>query len=94
MIKILKPGTRDTRECERCGCLFSFDKEDIKGGNGYVNYVVCPQCENKVTLKQNREMPKDMKCNSCMHVHGNYIQCDNCGSENNYQYYVRKFDND
>ena len=29
MIKIIRHGTRQTKECERCGCLFSYDEVDI-----------------------------------------------------------------
>lgn len=51
MIKIIKKGTRDIRECESCGCLFSFDEEDILGGKGLKKYIKCPQCKMKIILK-------------------------------------------
>ena len=28
MIKIIRHGTRQTKECEHCGCLFSYDETD------------------------------------------------------------------
>ena len=69
MIKIIKRGTRQQASCERCGCLFSYEEEDIKhleghcDGNyafidgtkhGYKNYVECPQCNNEVIVSQTR----------------------------------------
>lgn len=48
MIKILRHGTKRTIECEDCGCLFSFEKEDITteqaGINEYKHYIECPDC--------------------------------------------------
>lgn len=54
MIKIIKRGTRDIRECESCGCLFSFDEIDTSFVNemNVRRYVKCPQCSNNVILEQ------------------------------------------
>lgn len=30
MIKIIKSGTIQEKHCERCGCIFSFEEEDIE----------------------------------------------------------------
>lgn len=62
MIKIIKHGTRDIRECNACGCLFSFDNEDKKfkfrGGSSEYSYVICPQCCSKVVLVAARQLEK------------------------------------
>ena len=54
MKKIIKKGTRDIRECESCGCLFSFDEEDIeitrRRKKETEKYVICPQCDHKVII--------------------------------------------
>lgn len=61
MIKIIKHGTRDIRECDSCGCLFSFDKEDIEykdisnkeeGELWISERVTCPQCGEPIFLKE------------------------------------------
>lgn len=81
MIKIIKKGTRDIRECESCGCLFSFDAEDVevkvKVSESeflkYVNlkYVKCPQCsfevEIEIELKKDDSDPSP--CRDCKVVH-------------------------
>lgn len=54
MIKIIKPGTRKKAMCETCGCLFSYESEDIKSNLKNAMYVICPQCEEKVYIKQIR----------------------------------------
>ena len=59
MIKIIKRGTRTTKECPKCGCLFSYEEEDTKTdscGLGimpvyYEKYINCPQCKNHITLE-------------------------------------------
>lgn len=55
MIKIIKPGTKKKCTCEECGCLFTYEAEDIKiGGTGYhggdYSYIKCPQCNNEIYL--------------------------------------------
>ena len=48
MIKIIKHGTHRTCTCCKCGCIFTFEKEDIKmenlGKNEYSTFVQCPDC--------------------------------------------------
>lgn len=49
MIQIIKHGTKRTIECKQCGCVFSYEAEDIKveqtGMNEYMSYVQCPDCK-------------------------------------------------
>jgi len=62
MIKIIKPGTKQEKHCDYCGCLFSFEEEDVrakttvhtggfpgiaKGGT----YINCPQCKKEISLE-------------------------------------------
>jgi len=57
MIKIIKPGTRKTTSCEKCGCLFSYEQKDIRMKEQEipsVEYVECPQCLEFVFLKSVR----------------------------------------
>ena len=63
MIKIIKSGTIQEKHCERCGCIFSFEEEDIEtevnvgscmATKPYKKFVTCPQCKNKFILKQTR----------------------------------------
>lgn len=64
MIKIIKSGTIQEKHCERCGCIFSFEEEDIEtevnvgimygDKKPYKKFVTCPQCKNKFILKQTR----------------------------------------
>ena len=60
MIKIIKEGTRNTVQCETCGCLFCYDAEDIEWeevvSKTTRRWVVCPQCNEEVTLEQSRQM--------------------------------------
>lgn len=68
MIKIIKRGTRQQATCDKCGCIFSYEEEDIKHlenhngeyrfydgtKHGYKNYVICPQCNNDFIVSQTR----------------------------------------
>ena len=54
MTKIIE-GPKE--RCERCNCLFSYDKEDIEyrllevdGVFYHVWYVVCPSCGKYITV--------------------------------------------
>lgn len=61
MIKIIKPGTRTEATCKFCGCVFSYEKEDIKTENilfkdgglitSLLESVNCPQCNKKIEVK-------------------------------------------
>lgn len=58
MIKIIKRGTKEEKECEKCGCIFSFDeKEDTiledtmhLGIKIHKEYIKCPQCGYEIIL--------------------------------------------
>lgn len=55
MIEIIKEGTKKIATCESCGCIFSYENEDIETyddieyalGSKY-KYVVCPQCDQRL----------------------------------------------
>lgn len=58
MIKIIEHGTIKKKQCENCGCLFSYEKEDIEHSTnislesfacGY-DYIICPQCKEEIQL--------------------------------------------
>lgn len=56
MIEILKPGTKKKRTCNECGCIFTYEDEDMKCENSNYfrtdySYVICPQCNNKIRLE-------------------------------------------
>jgi Fe2+ or Zn2+ uptake regulation protein len=73
MIKIIKKGTRQQATCDKCGCIFSYEEEDIKHlenhngeyhfingtRHGYKNYVICPQCNNDLVINQTRCIPEE-----------------------------------
>lgn len=57
MIRIIERGTIERKRCYNCGCLFSYEKEDIeRSTNVYFGvfadyeYVICPQCKSKIKL--------------------------------------------
>lgn len=64
MIKIIKPGTLREVTCNNCGAVLRYDAtEDVKTENAksfLVNsveaykreqqYIICPQCKNKIVL--------------------------------------------
>jgi Fe2+ or Zn2+ uptake regulation protein len=68
MKTILKEGTKRRATCDECGCLFSFESEDIYHiekqsdkfftvagiKHGYKMYVTCPQCEHEIVLEATR----------------------------------------
>lgn len=64
MIKIIKEGTKKIATCYNCGCIFSYEREDIKDDMYDDNYmpppqfikewVNCPQCNEEIVLKQGR----------------------------------------
>ena len=51
MIKIIRHGTRQTKECEHCGCLFSYDEVDIIYKVPSKHIIECPQCKEKIVLE-------------------------------------------
>ena len=59
MIKIIRKGTRKIQECKECGCLFSYEEEDVKKKSDclgmlvyYEKYINCPQCKKNITLEE------------------------------------------
>ena len=56
MIEIIKEGPKKVIKCPKCGCVFSYEQEDVKSEDyaykSYREYVICPQCNQSVTLKQ------------------------------------------
>lgn len=55
MIEIIKRGTKQRTKCEYCGCEFKFEDEDVDvtiAWDRECEYVQCPQCDEKVILKQ------------------------------------------
>lgn len=61
MIKIIKDGTKEIVNCEKCGCTFSYEKEDVKvsynscfGHDLKKEYVICPQCGKEYVIIQER----------------------------------------
>lgn len=64
MKQIIKPGTKQIKTCENCGCKFSFEQEDIVKTTAFAGHgvceaackeaVMCPQCDYEIILKQTR----------------------------------------
>lgn len=57
MIKIIQKGTRSVLTCPDCGCVFSYEKEDIvyTDTDNYKAFratVVCPQCVGNIIISQ------------------------------------------
>lgn len=64
MIKIIKPGTLREVTCNNCGAVLRYDTtEDMKTENvksflancveayeRQQQYIICPQCKNKIVL--------------------------------------------
>lgn len=59
MIKIIEHGTIRKQKCQHCGCLSSYENEDIKHGTNFAlitsyscgyDYIICPQCKEKIQL--------------------------------------------
>lgn len=62
MIEIIEPGTKNRINCNFCGALLSYQKDDVKEHfydapmqpTGYEKYITCPQCQHKVVLEATR----------------------------------------
>lgn len=64
MIEIIE---KPQHKCEKCGCLFSFDKEDFNKQKmfkksldyrslyEYITFVACPICENAFIIESKME---------------------------------------
>lgn len=83
MIEIIEHGTKQTRKCKACGCKFSFENVDIEHsthcdfGNFSYDYVICPQCKQKIILVDTKLMLESNfeKCNGCPYYYGEIDQC-------------------
>ena len=55
MIKVLKLGTKKKVECNKCGALLEYEKEDIQehqiGLNAFYGYIVCPECKYRIGVR-------------------------------------------
>ena len=59
MRRILKRGTKEIVTCKSCGCVFSYEKEDVfekdlDNYKAFKKYTMCPQCECEVVLMQTK----------------------------------------
>ena len=59
MIKIIRHGARQTKECEHCGCLFSYDEVDTlldfnTCEEHAARVIECPQCKERIILEATR----------------------------------------
>lgn len=59
MKTIIKKGTKEISTCDFCGCVFSYEKEDVINEDtdnykGFKEYVICPQCSMDIVLRQSR----------------------------------------
>lgn len=59
MKQILKRGTKEIITCKSCGCVFSYEKEDVfekdlDNYKAFKRYTICPQCECEVVLMQTK----------------------------------------
>ena len=53
MVTIIKPGNAVTEECKVCGCIFSFEYDDIDSHGCQrepESYILCPCCGNSVKI--------------------------------------------
>jgi len=56
MIEIIKCGTKKTHKCNECGCLFSYEEEDVNVGVfNAVDTIQCPQCNVNFAIKYYNE---------------------------------------
>lgn len=58
MIKIIEPGTKKIAVCNDCGCKFSYEQIDIQTTPpdplrlvGQEEFVICPQCHKRYTVR-------------------------------------------
>lgn len=54
MIKVLRQGTKKKVECNNCGALLQYEKEDVKeqqvSFHEFCDYIICPECQYRVPL--------------------------------------------
>ena len=59
MIQIIKEGTKNIAKCSVCGCVFSYEEEDIHMVPharclSVTLYIHCPQCSKAVGIMVER----------------------------------------
>lgn len=61
MIRIIKEGTKRVTNCDKCGCVFSYEGEDIHRVTGanlsgitHREEIACPQCRHIIVLSSIR----------------------------------------
>lgn len=54
-MRIIKEGKLPPKEkkitCKKCGCVFMYDRSDIKSDQREGNWVVCPTCKSSITVE-------------------------------------------
>lgn len=56
MIEVIKEGDLEKLnpkhfcECKKCGCEFTYQREDVQGCQRYGDYVECPTCKTFVGI--------------------------------------------
>lgn len=62
MIEVLKPGNKKKVTCEECGAELRYQPEDVRMENpvqglaGYIEYIVCPECNARIALKASKNL--------------------------------------
>jgi ribosomal protein S27E len=65
MIEVLKHGNKKKVTCEECGAELRYQPEDVKkdksleGVAGYIEYIVCPDCETRVVVYASKNLRID-----------------------------------
>ena len=55
MIKIIEHGTRKIAKCPVCGCVFSYEREDLCMDPISKKWIInCPQCNEAVGIMVER----------------------------------------
>ena len=61
MIEVLREGNKKKIECDECGALLRYEKEDIHELSASVlgmyhkqTYITCPQCNSRIILEAQR----------------------------------------
>ena len=59
MIEIIKKGTKTKTNCNTCGCIFTYEYEDVQIEEGKyrgsaAQYITCPQCSERVYLRMTK----------------------------------------
>lgn len=58
-MRIIKEGKKPVKEiekqCDRCGCVFAYERGDVQSATQYNEthyWVVCPNCGNRINVKR------------------------------------------